>query len=127
MDGDCLSPRISYMARKKTGKAVAPDNPGNSIRAWRGDLSLERLADRVRDLGVPITHASLSRIERGLQPYTQVKLEAIAKALNCTPADLVMRTPTSPTQIALILAITNMGDEERKRALKILQAMTEAA
>jgi transcriptional regulator with XRE-family HTH domain len=47
------------------------------IRQWRlhRGLTLERLAERVGT-----THASLSRIERGIQPYAQPLLEAIAEA-----------------------------------------------
>lgn len=57
-------------------------------------LTLEQLADRVE-----MTHASLSRIERGLQPYSQVTLEAIAHALQTDPASLLMRDPESPDAI----------------------------
>jgi len=68
------------------------------IRQWRTfrDLSLEQVAERVaEDLEgrEDFSHASLSRIERGEQPYTQRTLEAIARALNCEPADLLMRNP----------------------------------
>ena len=73
----------------------APPSP-TYIRQWREHrgLSLERLADR---LGT--TKASLSRIERGLQPYSQPMLEALAAALMCEPADLLMRDPTDPEGI----------------------------
>lgn len=66
------------------------------IRQWREHrgLTLEQLADRIGT-----THASLSRIERGLQPYTQPMLEAIAEALQTDPASLIMRDPTDPEGI----------------------------
>lgn len=66
------------------------------IREWRLDrgLTLERLAERVGK-----THATLSRIERGKQPYTQPLLEAIADALQTDPASLLMRNPSDPEGI----------------------------
>lgn len=55
------------------------------IKQWRKHrkLSQERLAERVG-----VTHGTLSKIERGLRPYNQRLLEALAQELNCSPADL---------------------------------------
>lgn len=66
------------------------------IRQWRKHrgLTLEKVADRVTTSGVDITHASLSRVERGIQPYNQPLLEAIAEALQTDVASLLMRDPT---------------------------------
>jgi transcriptional regulator with XRE-family HTH domain len=66
------------------------------IRQWREDrgLTLERLADRVGT-----THASLSRLERGLQPYSQTMLERLADALRTDTASLLIRDPTDPDGI----------------------------
>lgn len=71
------------------------------IREWREfrGLTLERLADRVGEKIGGFTHASLSRIERGLQPYSQPVLEAIAEALQTEPASLLMRNPNDPEGI----------------------------
>lgn len=61
------------------------------IRQWREarGLTLEQLAERIGT-----THASLSRIERGKQPYTQPMLESIADALAVDVASLLMRDPS---------------------------------
>lgn len=60
-------------------------------------MSLEKLAEIVGETtGEGFTHASLSRIERGLQPYSQPVLEAIAEALRTDPASLLMRDPNDP-------------------------------
>lgn len=61
------------------------------IRAWRQHrgLTIEQLAERVG-----VTHGAISQLERGLVNYTQPMLEAIADALMCEPADLIMRDPT---------------------------------
>lgn len=66
------------------------------IRHWREHrlLTLEQLADRVGT-----THATLSRIERGLQPYSQPLLEAIADALQTDAPSLLMRNPGDPEGI----------------------------
>lgn len=66
------------------------------IRAWREHrkLTLAAVAARVEEkLGRSMTHATLSRIETGSIAYTQPVLEAIAHALLCEPADLLMRNP----------------------------------
>lgn len=88
------------------------------IRQWREHrgLSLERLADR---LGT--TKASLSRIERGLQPYSQPTLEALAAALACEPADLLMRNPTDPEGIWSIW--DRIPERQRATAVAVLRAM----
>jgi len=63
----------------------------------RENMSLERLAEIVGEAtGEGFTHASLSRIERGLQPYSQPVLEAIADALHTDPASLLIRNPDDP-------------------------------
>lgn len=61
------------------------------IRSWRQHrgLTIEQLAERVG-----VTHGAISQLERGLVNYTQPMLEAIADALMCEPADLIMRDPT---------------------------------
>jgi transcriptional regulator with XRE-family HTH domain len=63
------------------------------IKAWRKhrDMTLEKVVELVGDL----TAASLSRIERGKQPYNQGTLEALAVVLDATPAALLGRDPKS--------------------------------
>ncbi len=65
------------------------------IREWREhrEMTLEALAEAVGEKIGGMTHASLSRIERGLQPYSQPILEAIAEALDTKPAILLTRDP----------------------------------
>lgn len=62
------------------------------IKEWRQHrgLTQDQLADRL-----DVSKASISRLESGRQPYTQDTLEALADALSCEPADLIMRDPTS--------------------------------
>lgn len=42
---------------------------------------------------------NLSNIERGITGYNQETLEALAQALECHPAELLMRDPTTPTPL----------------------------
>lgn len=59
------------------------------IRAWRHarGLTAQELAD-----AVGISKSTVSRIERGLQPYTQDTLEALAVALDCSAIQLTTRS-----------------------------------
>lgn len=60
-------------------------------------MTLEALAERVGEKIGGMTHASLSRIERGIQPYSQAILEAIAEELtHGDVASLLMRNPEDP-------------------------------
>lgn len=99
MDRECARLHPTYMAAK------------HYLRAWRekAGLTLEEVAERIGLLGeqrrqmgdaltapTSITHASLSRIERGLQPYNQVLLEILAEIYQTDPASLLMRDPGDP-------------------------------
>lgn len=89
------------------------DGPGHYLRAWREslDLSLENVAARIVELsadralanpeGRPLrmTHATLSRIERGKLPYNQHLLEVLAEIYKTDPASLLMRDPSSADAI----------------------------
>jgi transcriptional regulator with XRE-family HTH domain len=65
------------------------------IREWREHRgqTLEDTASGVGDKLGGFTHASLSRIERGLQPYSQPILEALALQLDTSPASMLERNP----------------------------------
>lgn len=88
------------------------------IRAWRKhrNLTLEQLADR---LGV--THGALSQLERGITNYTQPMIEALADALQCEPADLIMRDPSDPDGIWSIWDHAKPG--ERRQIVDVAKAL----
>lgn len=90
------------------------------IRQWREyqGLTLEMLADRVGT-----THASLSRVERGLQPYSQPLLEALADALSVEPADLLMRNPEDPEGIWSVW--DNAKPAERQMIVNLAKTVTK--
>ncbi|MCC6889629.1 MAG: helix-turn-helix transcriptional regulator [Hyphomicrobiales bacterium] len=76
------------MAKRGRHRAAVRGRPparhrSTFIRAWREakGLTLAALADAVGARLGGMTHASLSRIERGIQPYSQPILEALADEL----------------------------------------------
>lgn len=85
-------------------------------REHRG-LTLERLADRIGT-----THASLSRIERGLQPYSQELLERLADELTGGDvASLLMRDPTDPEGIWSVWDRAKPG--ERRQIVELAKTL----
>lgn len=115
--------------------------PRHHLRAWRlhRGLTLEQVAERVSELGslrndthadaltapVTMTHASLSRIERGLQPYSQVLLEILAAVYMTDAASLLVRDPTDPDGIWSIW--DRITPAQREVALTMLRGLTRAA
>lgn len=99
----------------------------NAIRAWRlaRGFSQEELVDRVRNLGQPFTTSSLSRIERGDQPYNQRTLEALAKALGCEAADLLSRNPIARENLEMLGAFEKLPLPERHRVLQIIRVFAK--
>lgn len=75
--------------RTKTTTA-AGTRPRHFIREWRkhAGLTQEQLANRLE-----VAVSTISQLETGKQGYSQPTLEAIADALHCQPADLLMRNP----------------------------------
>ena len=98
------------------------------IREWRKDrnLKLQGLVDRLEAMfAYKTTAATLSRVEKGLQPYSQPLLEAIADALTCQPGDLLMRLPGQEDEIRLVWS--QLTPDKRKQALGILKVLREGA
>lgn len=91
-----------------------PQRRRHFIREWRKHrgLTLERLAERLET-----SAASLSRIEKGEQPYTQDYLEALAEALSTDPASLIMRDPTQPEGIWSLWEHAKPGEKRQIEAV----------
>jgi len=87
---------------------AATTSPPHFIREWRKakGLTLEVVADALKT-----THASLSRIERGLQPYSQPMLQGLADLLSVDPADLLGPPGAEgrPPERALVRIIGRVG------------------
>jgi transcriptional regulator with XRE-family HTH domain len=94
------------------------------IRAWREEkgFTLDQMVGRLAELGVDTTAASLSRIERGKQPYSQDIIEAIAEALSVTMSHLTERNPKLPPA-KIISILDHLNIQEVQRAEDVLRAM----
>jgi transcriptional regulator with XRE-family HTH domain len=80
------------------------------LREWREfkDYTLEQMAERIplvsqnrvvregEGKAITMTHATLSRIERGKLPYNQHLLEVLAEIYQTDVASLLMRDPSQP-------------------------------
>jgi transcriptional regulator with XRE-family HTH domain len=101
------------MARKRT-----------YIRAWREKRghTQDDMIGRLEAIGTKLTAASLSRIERGIQPYSQDVLEAIAEALNVTAADLIENNPDVP-EAEIVDLVRRLDERDRRQAESVLKAM----
>lgn len=87
-------------------------------------MTLETLAERVGEQIGGMTHASLSRIERGLQPYSQAVLEAVAEELtNGDVASLLMRDPSDPEGIWTVWDQAKPG--ERKMIVDLAKTVVK--
>lgn len=63
------------------------------IRQWR-DFRKKNLDEVADEIGK--SHSTLSRIERGLQGYSQEELEALAEVLDTDVVSLLTRNPNDP-------------------------------
>lgn len=131
MYGDKSHVHLMYMAKKPTRKVTPrfkaqPQYRRTFIRQWRESksMTLEALAARVGERIGGMTHASLSRIERGLQPYSQPIIEAIADELTGGDvASLLMRDPSDPNAIWSIWENAKPG--ERKMIVDIAKTIVK--
>lgn len=96
-----------YMTKRKRKPRTNRYQP-TFIKQWRlyrDDMTQEQLAERVtaymveHGTGKGYTHASIGRLERGLMPYSQSILEALAHCLGTDPASLLIRDPNDQAGI----------------------------
>lgn len=110
----------SAMTKRVTPRFKSPPRRPTFIRQWRKHrgLTLEQLAARVE-----MSVGNLSQIERGEYAYNQDTLEALAFALACEPADLIMRNPLdaeAPWSLWETLKPT-----QRQQAIRVLKALKD--
>ncbi len=110
-------------------------HPGHYLRAWRlsNGLTLAQAAERVERLSesrtvadpnlrpIGMTHATLSRIERGKIPYNQVLLEHLAEVYRTDRASLIMRDPADPEGLWSIWE--QLKPVERAQAVEAIKAL----
>ena len=92
------------------------------LREWRKHrgYTLERLAEMI---GTSQGH--LSDLEKGKKRYNQDHLEALAIALRCSPADLLMRDPGQPESIQSIW--DQVPEAQREQARAVLETFAKKA
>ena|SRR5580765_7559020 len=92
--------------------------PRHFIKEWRlyRGYTQEQLAEMTG-----VTHGALSQLERGLVNYTQTMLEALAVALRCEPADLIMRDPNSELW-SVWDNVRRMPADDQERLTAIIEA-----
>ena len=115
--------------------ATDEPSPGHYFREWRKacGLTLEQAAERIErasetraDAGpqarpISMTHATLSRIERGRLPYGQGLLEILAEIYRTDRASLIMRDPSDPEGLWSIWE--QLQPLERRQAIAVLKAL----
>jgi len=91
------------------------------IREWRLDrnLTIEQLAARLEGKGA-MTPGNLSRLERGMIPYTQEKLEALAYALGVDVAELVNTRPVSAEQKRWLAMLDTLKKEQKEQVFRVV-------
>jgi len=99
------------------------------IKEWRKKrgISLRKLEGRLETSpgGEPlITHVSINRIENGEQPYSQEILEALAVALDCTPADLISVNPFKEGEVVDLMR--HLSGDKYEQAIEFLKFLNRA-
>lgn len=95
------------MTKKVVPRFRKPAYRKTYLRAWREERG-RTLEDAAAFAG--ITHASLSRIERGLQPYSQAILEALSEYYMTDVASLLIRNPKDKDSIWSIWEAAKPGE-----------------
>jgi|APTNR8051073442_1049403.scaffolds.fasta_scaffold01530_6 transcriptional regulator with XRE-family HTH domain len=106
------------------------DRGQHYIAEWRKyrNLSLRKLADRLAVSAggdLLLSHTSLSRIEKGEQPFTEESLNAIAVALNVDRVQLLSTDPYKDGEIIDILR--KLDGRDRARIIDMMRLMAKTA
>lgn len=94
------------------------------IKAWREHkgVSQEAAAEFLE-----ISRANLSKVERGIVPYSQDLLEKMADLYSCSAGDLIMRDPSDKSAPWSIMdALRLASPEEVARISAIIEALRKA-
>lgn len=89
------------------------------LREWRKhrNLTQDQLAERIET-----SKGYISDLERGVRRYNQDLLEALAEALSCSPADLLIRDPSQGDAIWSIWEHAKPG--ERQQIAEVARVIT---
>lgn len=100
------------------------DVPGmlTRIKEWR---KTRRMTQEKLGAAVGMSGGNISRLERGLIPYTQPTLEAIAVVLSVRPAQLLEGGDFDADHERLTEAYRRLPKTSRHQALRILTALAD--
>src|SRR3990167_277215 len=109
---------VSVMTRRK--RELRRARRRTFIRHWREHrgLTQDQLSERL-----DMSKAQLSRIENGVQPYSQDFLEACAEALATDPASLLMRDPSDAEGIWSVWDQAKVA--ERRQIVEVARVITK--
>lgn len=125
VEGATPSAHNSRMAPRAKNVAKELRRP-TYLKAWRKHrgLTLEGLVDALAyKTGYEITDGQLSRVERGVSPYTQDLLEAIASVLEVESYVFLRNGPRDPGEDEPEDIIHDMTKDQRRQAAAILRAL----
>lgn len=108
------------MSKRPSMPVPKPQRRRLFIKEWRKyrQMTQETLAERA---GMSI--GNVNHLEQAKQGYTQEALEALANALNCSPAHLIMVDPTKGDAIWSIWDQAKPG--ERQMIVDIAKTITK--
>ena len=89
-------------------------------------MTQEQLVDRASERLNSFSKSTLSRLESGQQPYSPDILEALAWALECTPADLIARDPSSPLW-GIIESLETLSPDQQEQVAQIVDTFKSAS
>lgn len=98
-----------------------PDSPAAAIKAWRRyrGLTQAALEDRIGKKG-----GTISGLEGTGTRYTQEHLQLLAKAFQCTPAQVLIGPPEPGNPDAQIVdALRRLTDEQKLMVLSVIESL----
>ncbi len=108
---------------KKVSPRFKGPAPRHFIKQWREyrGYTLEELAEKIG-----VTHGAIQQLETGKTHYRQQMLEALAEALACSAADLIMRNPLDEdAPWSLFDVWKHATHEKRKQLRKVIEALSD--
>jgi len=114
-----MAKKVKTAKKRRPGRRRVTYRP-TFLRHWRAhrDMSLYELANLVGS-----THATLSRLERGIHPYSQQLLEKLAEALDTDVSAILMYPPEGVEDIRNIWEQATR--EERQQLIDIAKALVK--
>lgn len=96
----------------------------NFIRQWRKikGLTMDELVQKARENGLDTTQPTISRIERGVHPWSQPIIECISTVLKVEPWEL-LQDPISKSHANLFEWLRRLSEAEISHAENVLRAV----